>query len=145
MQSVTAKIATTVLMSLALGACEHAHASGAASSSAVVGAREIANTGFSLLLVVSAIVSLAWIYSRLQGGRARNSGIIQVLATQPLGAKERVMLVDVAGQHLVIGVTASQIQTLHILDQPIAVEAEAAVNDEGFAARLKGMLPGVAR
>jgi len=135
----------TLLAAATLFCGEQALASGAASANPVVGAREIANTGFSLLLVVAAIMALAWVYSRMQGARARNSGVIQVLAAQPLGAKERVMLVDVAGQHLVIGVTASQIQTLHVLDKPVVLDAEGEANPESFAARLKGLLPGTAR
>ena len=111
---------------------------------AVVGPREIINTGLSLLLIVAAIMALAWVYTRLQGGRARNGGVIRIVAAQPLGAKERVMLVDVAGQHLLIGVTASQIRTLHVLDEPVQASAPAA-ESSGFAEKLRGIVQGAAR
>lgn len=111
---------------------------------AVVGPREIVNTGLSLLLIVAAIMALAWIYTRLQGGRARNGDVIRIVAAQPLGAKERVMLVDVAGQHLLIGVTASQIRTLHVLDEPVTATAPA-TESSGFAERLRGIVQGAVR
>lgn len=107
---------------------------------AVVGPREIVNTGVSLLLIIAAIMALAWTFTRLQGGRTRNGGIIRVIAAQPLGAKERVMLVDVAGRQLVIGVTASQIRTLHVLDEAVAATGGCGDDSPGFGARLKSML-----
>jgi flagellar protein FliO/FliZ len=117
---------------------------GSPGASAVVGPREIINTGLSLLLIVAAIMALAWAYTRLQGGRARNGDVIRIVAAQPLGAKERVMLVDVAGQHLLIGVTASQIRTLHVLEEPVAA-ARAPAESAGFAGKLRGIVHGTAR
>lgn len=137
----------TVLATLA-GASSVAFAAGtgdAATTGAVVGPREILNTGLSLLLIVGAIMALAWAYSRLQGGRARNGGVIRILAAQPLGAKERVMLVDVAGRQLVIGVTASQIQTLHVLEEAVVPTETPRTATGGFAERLRGALQGASR
>ncbi len=103
---------------------------------AVVGASEIINTALSLLLIIGAIMALAWLLSKLQGGRSNNGGLISVVASHALGAKERLLLVDVGGRQLVVGVTASQISTLHVLDEPLTVEATT-LERSNFSERLR--------
>ena len=66
----------------------------------VVGPNEILNMGTSLVLIIVAIVVVGWLYSRAQGMRIRNGEFISVLATQTLGPKERVLLVEVAGKRV---------------------------------------------
>ena len=105
----------------------------------VVGASEIINTALSLLLIVGAIMALAWLLSKLQGGRSNNSGLINVVASHALGAKERLVLVDVGGQQLVVGVTASQISTLHVLDEPLNADATP-LERSNFSERLRKVI-----
>jgi len=119
------------LTSLAAGG-----ANAAEPAASVVRPVDVLNTGVSLLVIIGVIMALAWAWSRLQGGRARNGGFIRVLAAQPLGAKERLMLVDVGGRQLVLGVTATRINTLHVLDEPVAA-GESACESTGFSARLR--------
>ena len=120
--------------------CAAAEASQSAPA-AVVGPAEILTTGLSLVLVVAAIVAVAWLFGRLQGGRVRNAGMIDVVAAQPLGAKERLLLVDVGGRHLLLGVTQSTIRTLHVLDQPVAATPDAP-RQGGFGERFRELLQG---
>ncbi len=108
----------------------------------VVGPNEILNMGTSLVLIIVAIVAVGWLYSRAQGMRSHNGEVIHVLATQPLGPKERVLLVEVAGKQLILGITASQIQTLHVLEQPLLNERRASL-PLGFAERLRTAIKGV--
>ncbi len=110
-------------------------------SPGVVGPSEILNMGTSLVLIIVAIVVVGWLYSRAQGMRAHNGEVIHVLATQPLGPKERVLLVEVAGKQLILGITASQIQTLHVLDRPLVDEKRASL-PLGFAERLRTAIKG---
>lgn len=93
----------------------------------------------SLLLVIGAILVLGWLYTRAQGLRAGGAGPIRVLAAQALGTKERIVVVEVGGTQLVVGVTASQISTLHTFDgRP--VEPGASVMNGAFASRLRSAL-----
>lgn len=132
-------------MSVLAAACGSASCAAAdasqATSAAVVGPAEILTTGLSLVLVVAAIVAVAWLFSRLQGGRVRNAGMIDVVAAQPLGTKERLLLVDVGGRHLLLGVTQSTIRTLHVLDEPVAASSEARARG-GFGDRFRELLQG---
>ncbi len=107
----------------------------------VIGPGEILTMGTSLMLIIVAIVVVGWLYSRAQGLRSHNGEVIHVLATQPLGPKERVLLVEVAGQQLILGMTSSQIQTLHVLEQPLVNEKRASL-PLGFAERLRTAIKG---
>jgi len=116
-------------------------ASSAGKLPAVIGSDEILKTGGSLLLIVASIIVVGWLYSRLKGNHARNGGFIRVLATQPLGPKERVLLIEVADQQLVLGVTATRIQTLHVLQQPVSIATREPLT-AGFAERLRMAISG---
>ena len=109
------------------------------SGTTVVGPNEIINTALSLLLIVGAIMGLAWLLNKLQGGRSHNGGLINVVASHALGAKERLVVVDVGGRQIVVGVTASQISTLHVLDEPLDVGVSS-VERVNFSDRLKKVI-----
>ncbi len=78
----------------------------------------------SLIVVVVVIVMFAWL--------ARKSCVfgsthqqLKVVATMPLGQKERLMVVDVGGEQVLLGVTGQQINLLKTLDEPmIAASSE---------------------
>lgn len=111
----------------------------AASVAPVVDATRVAEFGISLVVVIAVILLVGWFYSRMRGGVGRGGDQISVVASRPLGPKERLMVVEVAGKQLLVGMTASQLQTLHVFDAPV-VEAGKAVPDNGFAGRLRSAL-----
>ncbi len=74
---------------------------------------------FMLLLVLGLIVGLGWLLKRLPGGAFRPAEGLKVVASINVGAKERVLVVDVNGQQLLLGVTAGGISTLHQLPEPL--------------------------
>ncbi len=100
-----------------------------------VSAGDVLNVGGSLAMVLLAVVVIGWLYSRVQGMRGRTGQVIQVVASQALGPKERVLIVDIAGQQLVLGVTAAGMRTLHVLEAPVESTSELA-SMPSFAARL---------
>jgi len=104
-----------------------------------VNGTELLSFAASLIIVVGVIVVLGWLYSRskiLSGG---NSDVINIVASRALGSKERLMVVEIAGKQLLLGMTASQVQTLHIFDAPI-IEKNDVAAVSGFAGRLKSVL-----
>lgn len=74
---------------------------------------------FMLVLVLGLIVGLGWLLKRLPGGAFRPAEGLKVVASINVGAKERVVVVDVNGQQLLLGVTAGGISTLHQLPEPL--------------------------
>lgn len=103
---------------------------------------DLLSVGTGLVLVIAAVLAFAFIYSRTQGLRGGNSDVINVLASKAVGPKERIMLVEVANTQLVIGMTSSNVQTLHIFEQPISIEQH---EKSGFAERLRGAMRGGAK
>jgi flagellar protein FliO/FliZ len=111
---------------------------------APIGSGDILSVGASLIVVVAAIMLCGWLYSRSQGLRVRGGGIISIIATQPLGPKERILLIEVANKQLIVGMTSTQVSTLHVFDEPV-VTPEAGTEQRGnFSDRLKGILRGSA-
>jgi len=112
---------------------------------APVGTGDILSVGASLILVVAAIVVCGWLYSRSQGLRVRGGGIINIIATQPLGPKERILLIEVADKQLVVGMTSTQVSTLHVFDEPVSRPVSRPDQRSNFGDRLKAILRGDAR
>ncbi|CAJ0791276.1 Flagellar protein FliO [Ralstonia psammae] len=82
-----------------------------------------ARTFGGLFVVLAMIVAAGWLLRRLQqragmGPGGRRSQVITVVAQQMLGAREKVVVVDVEGTWLVLGVTQQHVQTLHTLPRP---------------------------
>ncbi len=68
-----------------------------------------------LAVVLVAAVGLTWLLRRYALPRG---GTIQVIGGLPLGSRERVLLIEVDQVRLLIGVTSSQVQTLHVFPPP---------------------------
>ncbi|WP_421510664.1 flagellar biosynthetic protein FliO [Enterobacter sp. JS8-1] len=74
----------------------------------------------ALALIILLMVVLAWAVRRSGLARRLNDaqGNMTLVATQSLGPRERLVLVDVGEQRLVLGVTASQITCLATQTRP---------------------------
>jgi len=84
--------------------------------------------GFTLVGMIAFILFLAYLAKRLQGMNRSNMGfasqgkMIQTLATTSIGLKEKISLIQVGDQQLLIGITPQSIQTLLVLETPIKQE-----------------------
>jgi flagellar protein FliO/FliZ len=85
----------------------------------VSSAGSLAQVTLSLLLVLAAVFAAAWVVRRLRGFGKFGANIIQVIADAPLGTKERAVLILVGDQQLLVGVTAGQVNLLHVLAEPV--------------------------
>jgi flagellar protein FliO/FliZ len=94
---------------------------------------------FALTLVLLAIFAAAWVVRRMVGGQMAGNRQLRVVSGVMVGAKERVVIVEVADTWLVLGVTASEVSTLHTLPKP-DLPADEAVPAGPFADRLAGIL-----
>ena len=76
-------------------------------------------TLLGLLLVLSCIAFLAWLLRRTGRFNATANGQMKIVAGLSLGPRERAILLQVGEKQILVGVTAQQIQTLHVLEQNI--------------------------
>jgi flagellar protein FliO/FliZ len=104
-----------------------------------IAAGDIMNLVASMVVVVGLVVLLGWAYSRFRFSAGAAGDVIKVVASRAVGSKERIVLVDVGQQQLLLGVTAMQIQTLHAFGSPV-VEIPDAVQSAGFASRLRAAM-----
>lgn len=74
----------------------------------------------ALALIIFVIVALAWLARRSGLAHRLNDGreTITLVASKSLGNRERVMVLDIQNQRLVLGVTATQITRLAAFEQP---------------------------
>lgn len=73
---------------------------------------------FSLLLVLAAIVLVAWLLKRMNMVQQGHGNLLKVLGGVAIGQRERIVLVEVNDTWLVVGVGPGQIRTLHSLPKP---------------------------
>jgi flagellar protein FliO/FliZ len=89
---------------------------GAPHPTGVSGLGEVA---FALILVLAAIFVIAWLVRRMRLATSRVGGAIDILASVPLGQKERAVLLKVGSAQILLGVAPGQVNTLHVLTEPI--------------------------
>lgn len=93
----------------------------------------------SLIFVIGAILFVGWLYSRMRGVNLGASKVINVLASQPLGPKEKIVVVQIGGKQIAVGMTPSSLQTLHVFDEPVVAKREGP-SSASFSERLRSAL-----
>jgi flagellar biosynthetic protein FliO len=98
--------------------------------------KAILQTALGLVCVVGFIFMLVWLNKRMGGIVSGAHNIIKVLGVVPVGTKEKVVLVEVGGKQILLGVTQHQINTLseHLvakIEKPVVRELKkrAPIND----------------
>jgi len=74
-----------------------------------------------LIFVLALMFALAWLAKRMRlaPGAVGSSGVIRTLAVSSLGNREKLLLVQVGEEQLLLGVTSQQITCLHELKKPV--------------------------
>lgn len=101
-----------------------------------IGGGDVLSIGVSMFIVIGVIIVLGWAYSRSRFLAGGASDVINVVATRALGPRERLLVVEVADQQLLVGMTQTGVQTLHVFDKPVCI-AETKKDAAGFASRLR--------
>jgi flagellar protein FliO/FliZ len=84
-----------------------------------VASADIITVMLGLAFVLVLIFGCAWLIKRLGAMPNAANGAIKVISVLPMGTRERICLVEVGGKQLLLGVTATQISTLHCFDEPV--------------------------
>ncbi|MEX0965160.1 MAG: flagellar biosynthetic protein FliO [Pseudohongiellaceae bacterium] len=88
----------------------------------------------SLVLVVAVIVLLSYLLKKMNLQAATGSGAVRILSVVPLGAKDRLLLVAVGEEQVLIGSSPGCVQKVHTLKKPIDpnFKSESAVQESSF-------------
>lgn len=92
----------------------------------------------ALLAVLATIAVLAWALRHLLRVGTGGEGLVQILGSTSLGARERVVLLQVGDDQILVGVAPGRVQTLHVLDEPVRLPVPGAL--PGFQAQLARFL-----
>ena len=96
--------------------------------------------GFALILIVGLLAATAWMARKVSGGKGFGQAGLKVIGGVALGPRERIVLVEVGDDWLVIDVVPGQIRTLHRLAKGSLPEgALPAGADKPFAQWLQGI------
>lgn len=77
----------------------------------------------ALIMGMVMLVAVLWLLKRLSGRTPAGDRLLRVIAQTPLGLRGQIALVAVPGALLVVAVTRSGVQPLHVISDP-AVLAE---------------------
>lgn len=136
------KAPASIFFTLALlpagAAWAQAEAAPAASQVSLVG--QLAQLGGGLLLVVGLIFLMGYLMRRVGPLAPQGGQHIRLVSSLPLGPRDRLLLVDVGGQQLLLGASPGRINTLHVFDQPVADLAAGGTAQSDFARTLRGLL-----
>ena len=100
-------------------------------------AASLAQVVFGLLVVLGLLVGTLWFLKRMGGGRFAPGSVVKVIGGVSVGNRERVMVVEVADQWIVIGVAPGRVNTLASMPRQEAPVANAAAGAPNFSAWLK--------
>ena len=74
---------------------------------------------FGLLVVIAAVLLTARVLARLQRGQGIGNAEFRIISSLAVGQRERIVLLQIGKAQLLIGVTPSQVATLHVLAEPV--------------------------
>ena len=96
---------------------------------------------FGLLLVLGIIFFLAWLLRRVQqAGPAGKGQVIELIGSRALGPRDRLMLVQVGNEQILLGLSPGTITALHVLKEPIEVPSTSEKATPEFAQHLLKIL-----
>jgi flagellar protein FliO/FliZ len=97
---------------------------------------------WGLIVVIVAIIVMLWLLKRLGGVATAGNKQIRILGGISLGAREKLVVVQVGDEQLVLGVAPGSVQTLHTLKEPLQIDSTTEPFNQVFAKKLQGLLKG---
>ena len=92
---------------------------------------------FGLLAVLALMAASAWILKRFGIAKAAGGGVIKIIGGVSVGTRERVLLLEVADQWIVVGVAPGRVNSLTTMPRQESEQAETVPAASNFSAWLK--------
>lgn len=92
-----------------------------------------------LAAVLAMVWAIAWLLKRFSPVHGSRSGLVRVIGGAALGQRERIVVVEVGGTWLLLGVAPGQVRTLHTMPrtEPAVAPGAPAPQAAGFATWLR--------
>jgi flagellar protein FliO/FliZ len=93
------------------------------------------NLILGLLFLLAIVVGGWWIVRRAGGLQIKQNSGLRIVAAISVGPRERVVLIELAGEQMLLGVAPGQVNLLHRFEEPVL----AAGNDD-FASKVRQLM-----
>ncbi len=93
-----------------------------------------------LVIVLGLIFGLSWLLKKMQLTQHTNNGAIQIISAISVGHRDRLALVQIGEEQILVGLTPGRIKKLHSLKKPVDLTNDAQINDSLFADKFQQML-----
>ena len=76
----------------------------------------------SLAIVFGAVVLMAVVVKRVNRSPSTGKASLSVLGSTNVGTREKVVLINAAGQQILVGVAPGNVRTLHVFEESLATD-----------------------
>lgn len=97
------------------------------------------NVTLGLAAIIGLIFILSAFVKRFGSGTFATNSQLKIVSSMPLGTRERIVLIDAGGQQLLLGITPTSINTLHVFSEPIVIDNKPEVQSD-FSQKLMAIL-----
>lgn len=95
----------------------------------------------SLAIVFGAVVLMAIVVKRVNRSPSTGKANLSVMGSTSVGTREKVVLLNAAGQQILVGVAPGNVRTLHVFDEPLAAEDAVDARPADFGAVWQSVNP----
>ncbi|MES2017400.1 MAG: flagellar biosynthetic protein FliO [Pseudomonadota bacterium] len=96
-------------------------------------AGNLMQTILALGFVLGLLIAMAWLMKRFGPRGGPNAGVLRIVGALNLGGRERVMVLEVGDQWIVVGASPGRINALATLPKPEGAPAAEALTHPDFA------------
>ncbi len=93
-----------------------------------------------LILVVVVIFALAWLVKKFNLAQQSQGGLIKIVAGVSIGTRDRIVLLQVGEEQILVGLTPGRIEKLHTLAEPLAIPGESPAASASFAEKINRLM-----
>ena len=93
-----------------------------------------------LILVVVVIFALAWLVKKFNLAQQSHAGLIKIVAGVSIGTRDRIVLLQVGEEQILVGLTPGRIEKLHTLAEPLALSGESPMATTSFAEKINRLM-----
>lgn len=93
------------------------------------------NLFLGLVFLAAVVIAGWWLVQRAGGLQIKSGNGLRVVTAISVGPRERVVLIEIAGEQMLLGVAPGRVNLLHRFEQPVV----AASNDD-FASKIRQVM-----
>lgn len=83
-----------------------------------------------LVIVVGIIFGLAWFMKKMQWAQHSQKGLIRIVSAVSVSHRDRIALIQVGEEQILVGMSPGRMQTLHTLKSPVEVSPASQKTDD---------------